>query len=98
MSGCIPIATALGALGHMAIRAFWLTLAVMVLPGVAGAADKLALQLHRGAQFEFAGYYAALWQGFYREAGLEVEIKLGASPATPPIDPVREIAEGRAQF
>jgi ABC-type nitrate/sulfonate/bicarbonate transport system substrate-binding protein len=84
--------------GRPAIRAFWLGLSLIAWPGVAGAADKLVLQLHRAAQFEFAGYYAALWQGFYQEAGLDVEIKPGAVPGIPPIDPVREIAEGRAQF
>jgi ABC-type nitrate/sulfonate/bicarbonate transport system substrate-binding protein len=98
MSRRIPISAALRAVGRSAIRAFWLALALTASPGVAGAADKLVLQLHRGAQFEFAGYYAALWQGFYREAGLEVEIKPGAPPGAPPIDPVREITEGRAQF
>src|SRR5437667_252849 len=35
----------------------------------ASAADKLVLQLHGAAQFEFAGYYAALWQGYYTDAG-----------------------------
>jgi ABC-type nitrate/sulfonate/bicarbonate transport system substrate-binding protein len=65
---------------------------------VALAADKIVLQLHGPAQFEFAGYYAALWQGFYRDAGLEVEIKPGAGIGQPPIDPVREVTEGRAQF
>ena len=64
----------------------------------ASAAEKLVLQLHGPAQFEFAGYYAALWQGFYRDAGLEVEIKPGPDRGQPAIDPVREITEGRAQF
>jgi ABC-type nitrate/sulfonate/bicarbonate transport system substrate-binding protein len=98
MSRRFPISVALRALGPSAIRAAWVALALTAAPGAAGAADKLVLQLHRAAQFEFAGYYAALWQGFYREAGLEVEIKPGAPPGAPPIDPVREIAEGRAQF
>jgi ABC-type nitrate/sulfonate/bicarbonate transport system substrate-binding protein/signal transduction histidine kinase len=98
MSGRIPFSAALSALGPLAICASWLALALTALSGAAGAADKLVLQLHRGSQFEFAGYYAALWQGFYREAGLEVEIKSGAPPGAPPIDPVREIVEGRAQF
>jgi ABC-type nitrate/sulfonate/bicarbonate transport system substrate-binding protein len=98
MSRRFPISAALRALGPSAIRAVWVALALTAAPGAAGAADKLMLQLHRAAQFEFAGYYAALWQGFYREAGLEVEIKPGTPPGAPPIDPVREIAEGRAQF
>src|SRR5215472_8823081 len=98
MSRRIPISAPLSALRPPVIRASLLALALTVSPGGAGAEDKLVLQLHRAAQFEFAGYYAALWQGFYREAGLEVEIKPGAPPGVPPIDPVREIVEGRAQF
>src|SRR5438067_11101694 len=61
-------------------------------------AGKLVLQLHAPAQFEFAGYYAALWQGFYRDGGLAVEIKPGAGRGQKPVDPVREVSEGRAQF
>jgi ABC-type nitrate/sulfonate/bicarbonate transport system substrate-binding protein len=98
MSRRFPISAALRALGRSAIHAAWVALTLTAVPGAAGAANTLVLQLHRAAQFEFAGYYAALWQGFYREAGLEVEIKPGAHPGAPPIDPVREIAEGRAQF
>jgi ABC-type nitrate/sulfonate/bicarbonate transport system substrate-binding protein len=67
-------------------------------PGAAIAADKVVLQLHRGALFEFAGYYAALWKGFYREAGIEVEIKPGAASGAASIDAVREVIERRAQF
>lgn len=64
----------------------------------AAAAEKIVLQLDRPAQFEFAGYYAALWQGYYRAAGLDVVIKPGAPPGQTPIDPVREVTEGRARF
>src|SRR6266849_4847478 len=73
-------------------------LAALVVAGAASAEEKLVLQLHGPAQFEFAGYYAALWQGFYRDAWLEVEIKPGADRGQPAIDPVREVAEGRARF
>ena len=76
-----PISAALRVLGPFVNSAGWLVLAFLASPGGAHAAEKLVLQLHRPAQFEFAGYYAALWQGFYREAGLEVEIKPGATPA-----------------
>src|SRR5215831_2549207 len=98
MSRRFPISAALRVLGLSAIRAAWAALTLTAAPGAAGAADKLVLQLHGAAQFEFAGYYAALWQGFYQDAGLEVEIRPGAPSGAPPIDPVREIAEGRAQF
>src|ERR1051326_5020199 len=40
-------------------------LAAMLAASAAHAADQLTLQLHGPAQFEFAGYYAALWEGFY---------------------------------
>jgi len=98
LSKRIPTSAAPSALGPSVIRASWLALALTATPVAADAADKLVLQLHRAAQFEFAGYYAALWQGFYREAGLEVEIDPGSPPGASPIDPVREIVEGRAQF
>jgi ABC-type nitrate/sulfonate/bicarbonate transport system substrate-binding protein len=52
----------------------------------AAAAEKLVLQLHGSPQFEFAGYYAALWNGYYRASGLEVEIRPGAQRGQAPID------------
>jgi len=73
-------------------------LAVIGLARAAFAADPVVLQLRGPPQFEFAGYYAALWQGFYAEAGLAVDIQPGAPRGQPPTDPVRELAEGRAQF
>jgi ABC-type nitrate/sulfonate/bicarbonate transport system substrate-binding protein len=85
-------------LDRRAICVCCLALGVAVVPGSAIAGDKLVLQLHREPQFEFAGYYAALWKGFYREVGLEVEIKQGAAPGGRPIDPVREVTERCAQF
>src|SRR4029077_6214752 len=70
----------------------------MAFANTAGAAETVVLQLHGPPQFEFAGYYAALWQGFYRDAGLEVDIKPGADRGQPAIDAVRQVTEGRAQF
>jgi ABC-type nitrate/sulfonate/bicarbonate transport system substrate-binding protein len=75
-----------------------LGLALIALPRPAGAAEAIVLQLHGPVQFAFAGYYAALWQGYYRDAGLAVEIRPTGSHGQPPADPVREVAEGRAQF
>ncbi len=37
--------------------------------------ERVSLQLHWEHQFQFAGYYAAIEQGYYAEAGLEVEIR-----------------------
>ena len=73
-------------------------LALIGLPRPGSAADAVALQLSGPVQFEFAGYYAALWQGFYRDAGLDVTIRpSGLKPQTT-LDAAREVAEGRAQF
>lgn len=62
--------------------------------GAALAADKVRLQLKWQHQFQFAGYYAAQAQGYYREAGLEVEIV----PARPGDDAHRIVLDGRAEF
>jgi ABC-type nitrate/sulfonate/bicarbonate transport system substrate-binding protein len=75
-----------------------LALALFGLPRPGAAADSVVLQLHGPVQFEFAGYYAALWKGFYRDAGLAVEIHPGGLSGKTPIDPVRELTEGHAQF
>ena len=39
--------------------------------------EKVSLQLKWKHQFQFAGYYAALEKGFYRDAGFETEIREG---------------------
>lgn len=41
----------------------------------AATPDRVTLQLKWTHQFQFAGYYAAIAQGHYREAGLEVVLK-----------------------
>jgi ABC-type nitrate/sulfonate/bicarbonate transport system substrate-binding protein len=76
------------------IAALALAVGLAAPAGTAAAVEAIVLQLPREAQFRFAGYYAALWQGFYREAGLEVEVKEGGAS----IEPVREVAEGHARF
>jgi ABC-type nitrate/sulfonate/bicarbonate transport system substrate-binding protein len=75
-----------------------LFMALLGLPPPGGAAEAVVLQLSGPAQFEFAGYYAALWLGYYREAGFAVTIRPGGLKSQIPLDPVREVAEGRAQF
>ncbi|MFT5699410.1 MAG: PAS domain S-box-containing protein [Desulforhopalus sp.] len=64
---------------------------------VAGGKDELqpvTLQLKWFHQFQFAGYYAALHQGFYHEEGLDVTIK----PGGPNIHVDAEVLSGRADF
>lgn len=54
----------------------------------------VTLQLKWRHQFQFAGYYAAIAQGYYREAGLDVRL-VEAEPGTNPVDAV---LRGEAQF
>jgi len=58
------------------------------------ALEKVTLQLKWTHAFQFAGYYAAKEQGYYRDAGLDVSIV----EAAPDTDPVRRVLEGEAQF
>jgi ABC-type nitrate/sulfonate/bicarbonate transport system substrate-binding protein len=82
----------------MAAFATAVALTLLAHPGAGGAAEAVTLQLAGPATFEFAGYYAALWQGYYRDAGLDVTIRPGGMRDSVPIDPAREVAENRAQF
>src|SRR5882757_5758633 len=43
----------------------------------------VTLQLKWVTQAQFAGYYAALAQGYYKAAGLDVKIKIGGPSITP---------------
>jgi diguanylate cyclase (GGDEF)-like protein len=61
------------------------------------AADPLQhvrLQLKWRHQFQFAGFYAALEKGYYRDAGFEVSIL----PARPGMDAVQQVVTGQAEF
>src|SRR4051812_33917431 len=58
------------------------------------AFDQVSIQLKWKHQFQFAGYYAALDQGFYRDVGLHVTIREGG----PGIDVSQEVADGNATF
>ena len=60
----------------------------------AGAGDKIVLQLPWHHQFQFAGYYAAIAQGYYQEAGLDVTV----NSISPGLIPVDEVLAGRAQY
>jgi ABC-type nitrate/sulfonate/bicarbonate transport system substrate-binding protein len=60
----------------------------------AAALDAVSIQLKWKHQFQFAGYYQALEQGFYRDAGLDVTIREGG----PAIDASEAVAGGTANF
>src|SRR2546425_5612227 len=62
--------------------------------GGGGGLSKVRLQLQWVAQSQFAGYYAAAAKGYYKDAGLDVEIKLGG----PDIVPQQVVASDGAEF
>ena len=83
----------------------WLAAAAVAVPltmglGSAGAAPRQAhatnitLQLKWVPQAQFAGYYAAVKQGYYAKQGLNVTLKNGG----PDIIPEQVVASGQAQF
>src|SRR5256886_15226333 len=51
--------------------------------GGGGPLTKVRLQLQWVAQSQFAGYYAALDKGYFKDVGLDVEIKLGGADIVP---------------
>ena len=86
-------------------RWYLLTVALIVLAGVAAAsfaaaatssskATKVTLQLKWVAQAQFAGYFAAEAKGYYKQAGLDVNVKLGG----PDISPEQVVLGGSAEF
>ena len=56
--------------------------------------DKVTLQLKWVTQAQFAGYYAALEEGYYEDEGLDVTLK----PGGPDITPEQVVASGQAEF
>src|SRR5688572_20582725 len=58
------------------------------------ALTKVTLQLQWVTQSQFAGYYAAVDKGLYRDEGLDVTIKVGAVEVVPQ----QVVATGGADF
>ncbi len=60
----------------------------------ASSPERVTLQLKWRHQFQFAGYYAAIEKGFYRDAGLDVVVKEGQ----PGMNLAEEVVSGRADY
>jgi len=73
---------------------------VLILPALAQAEDEhvtlehITLQLKWTYQFQFAGYYAAIEKGYYRDAGLDVRLR----EAVPGINPIQAVTAGSAEY
>jgi NitT/TauT family transport system substrate-binding protein len=77
------------------MKKVWLPAALVV--AAASSSQKLTnvtLQLKWVTQAQFAGYYAAKEKGYYRNAGLNVNIKVGG----PDITPETVVVSGQADF
>ena len=73
----------------------YLAFFVLWLAGLsAWAGESVVLQLKWQHAYQFAGYYVARELGYYREAGLEVELREGG----PQVDFVAEVVSGRAHY
>src|SRR5258708_427553 len=80
----------LALLRRLIVAACWILLA----SHPAAALDQVSMQLKWKHQFQFAGYYQALEQGFYRDAGLEVTIGEGG----PGMEAAEVVASSRGDF
>jgi NitT/TauT family transport system substrate-binding protein len=69
-------------------------LALVMAPASAQDMTKVRFQLKWVTQAQFAGYYAALNEGYYAAAGLDVEIL----PGGPDIGPQQVVASGSAEL
>ncbi len=56
------------------------------------------LQLKWEHEFQFAGYYAAKWQGYYKDAGLDITILPASTPSGKIVNPQEELLHHRADF
>lgn len=78
---------------------FWLCVQITPLTVSAQAEEvpelgEIRVQLKWLHQFQFAGYYAALEQGYYEERGLEVTLLEGE----PELDPAEAVLSGKAEY
>jgi class 3 adenylate cyclase/ABC-type nitrate/sulfonate/bicarbonate transport system substrate-binding protein len=69
-------------------------LVLLLLASESRGQDKVSLQLKWLHQFQFAGYYQALEQGYYRDGNLDVDIREGGPDVVVP----EEVAKGKADF
>ncbi|WP_029147929.1 EAL domain-containing protein [Methylophilus sp. 5] len=71
-----------------------LALVCLTFATVTVASEHIKLQLKWHHQFQFAGYYAAQQQGYYRDEGLDVEIIEGSKN----LPPLQQVLSGQADY
>lgn len=91
----MPYRTTYRACDNLGTILSWAFVLVALLVSPAGwCLERVTLQLKWTHQFQFAGYYAARSQCYYRDAGLEVVIEQGL----PGIDVVKRVIRNDAQY
>ena len=71
-----------------------LTIVMLAWTTASVASENITLQLKWLHQFQFAGYYAAQQQGYYREEGLNVHIVEGSAERSP----LEQVLSGQADY
>lgn len=67
-------------------------------PALATKTETIVLQLRWSHQYQFAGYYAAKWLGYYAREGLAVEVRPAYDEQGNILNAITEVADGRADF
>lgn len=62
-------------LGFVAVLIFWMVCQGWAAPAAGPKLDPVTLALRGPHRFVYAGYYAAIAKGYYRDAGLEVRLR-----------------------
>ena len=78
----------------MSVLFYFLIASVALLQAQGSATQKVTLQLLWKHQFEFAGYYMAKEKGYYREAGLDVDLLEYRNG----INIAKNVLEGKSNF
>lgn len=77
---------------------YLLALGLLFPPLVSAKQNSVTLQLKWDHEFQFAGYYAAVEQGYYAKHGLDVTIKSRVTPEGQLLNVFEEMKEERADF
>jgi diguanylate cyclase (GGDEF)-like protein/PAS domain S-box-containing protein len=73
---------------------FFASLLLLLMLSPAHALDRVVMQLNWKHQFQFAGYYAAIEKGYFRDAGFDVNLRELPDGG----DPIASVLKGDAEY
>lgn len=76
----------------------YIAIFLLATPSPSVSDDEVTLQLRWDHQFQFAGYYAAKWMGYYSAAGIDATILPAVTKDKVILSATDEVAKGRAHF